>query len=263
MAQKTATAPKKIHTVRSNFYPFPYFLDGTEVRMRTDDVQYEPEWTRLQDPLKMDPNRVNCSYFRDARLYDSDTCFGFQVQHGVAKHNYERFKREVRKRPGWAGYRRPPKVVYEEVEDLDEFDDPISERYVVRKVIFPSVPGLRTPPPIIEVVRHVPHWVNVIRLPPPKKSTTKNPIIHTRVHGKYGNEDDIDHPRMFTLKMGKEVARLRTGLGLTQAQLASKINVDANYIRNVELGDILSFNSEDVVVKKLASALGVPSIKYQ
>ena len=68
---------------------------------------------------------------------------------------------------------------------------------------------------------------------------------------------------MFTDKMGKEISRIRNNLGITQVDLGKKINVDAGTIRDIELGGLITFNSEDVMVKSLAKALGLPSIKYQ
>lgn len=80
---------------------------------------------------------------------------------------------------------------------------------------------------------------------------------------KAGSADSDDYcPKMFTRSMGQMIAKARSAAGLSQKDLAMKINVTANMIRDIELGGIVPFNGADPMVKNLTSSLGLKRLRY-
>jgi len=219
-------------------------------------VEYDNQFQRVCDPYKMDPHKVRISHFKQGWIYDPDAQAGFKVQRHVAKSKYNNYKRRLRDREGWENYRRPPQIIYEEVKERNRI-------VIVKVTIYMRVAGIKLPEYTIEKVSRVPKGATLIRLP--KEDPKKNRVTDIAVTDPSEETDDKTSvsPRMFTPHMGKEIARLRNELELTQVELARIVCVDSNYIKNVELGGLISFNPEDVIVRKLARALGVPSIKYQ
>ena len=217
------------------------------------DIEYESR-PRFNDPQKMNPHKVRVLHFRPAYLYDTDAPVGFQVQRWVAKKKYSNYKQQIRSREGWKNYRRLPHIVYEEVREGNRI-------FMIKRTINMKVPGSRLPDFTVEKVTRVPKGATLIRLP--KEDPRKDQNVDAVFIDPLEADDKTNvSPKMFTLHMGREVARLRNDLGLTQTELAMIVNVDTNYIKNVELGELISFNPEDVIVRKLAKALGVQAIKY-
>ncbi|AGC02124.1 Helix-turn-helix XRE-family like protein [Acanthamoeba polyphaga moumouvirus] len=193
------------------------------------------------NPYKMNPHDVRIYHFKDARLYDNsirNTDASWEVQDWYARRKYNKWLRAVRRQEGWEGFRRPPIEIMQEVEDED------GNIIILRK----KVPFRKTLPRVVVA-----------------KDTSRNRSKYLPQSKEKGVKvDDTNfRPRMFTEKMGREICNLRNKLGLTQADLAKKINIDVNMIRNIEMGGLISFNSQDPMVRSLAKVLGVPSIKYQ
>ena len=222
---------------------------GLELADWGTDVQLEVEYEeppqnyghktgnkRFMDPYKMPRNAVRIRHFRDAKVYDPGAEKGFEVQRWYARRMYNAWLREVRKNSEWKYFRRARRLVYTEDDE---------EALVVFKRMTPFKTG--------EVVA--------------KKDGNKNPsrsaaTAQSKDRGVNVNDSDF-RPRMFTEKMGKDVATIRNGMSLSQAELAKMINVYAGTIRDIEAGGRVPFNPEDVMVKALAKALGLNSIKYQ
>lgn len=201
---------------------------------------------QMFDPYDMDRHDVRAKYFNDARLYDDNiNGSGWKIDNQSARTKYRQWLANVRREPGWEGFHRPPREVIEEVEGDD------GKSYTIRKIVPYRVPG---------VPYRAPYTIGN------RRETSKNrktPMLpQSKVKGATIDDENF-RAKMFTLTMGKEIAQLRNHLGLTQVELAKKINVDAPTIRNIELGGLVTFNSEDKMVKELARALNVPSIKYQ
>lgn len=191
------------------------------------------------NPYRMNRRDVRISHFKDARIYDSDINEpGWQIPTWVARKKYRQWLRSIRKIPGWEGFRRAPREIIQIIEDEE------GNTYVIRKLVPYKVYGPAT------------HHKEA------GKNSNKRLMPQSKDKGvRY--DDENFRPKMFTEKMGREISQLRTSLDLTQAELGKKINVDANMIRNIELGGLITFNSEDMMVKNLAKALGIPSIKYR
>lgn len=219
---------------------FPDWGTDTQLQVEYEEPAQNYEESnnprRFANPYKMPRNAVRIRHFRNARVYDGDAEKGFEVQRWFARKMYNAWLREVRKNPDWKNFRRNRRPVYVEEED---------EAGVVFKRMTPHATG--------EVFA--------------KKDGNKNPTRSTATaqsKDKGVSVEDTDfRPRMFTEKMGREIAQLRNNMSLTQADLAKMINVYAGTIRDIEAGGLVAFNPEDVVVKSLAKALGVASIKYQ
>jgi len=216
-------------------------LDEDSQNENYDTVSQQRRPRRFVNPYGMNKHNVSRYHFKDARIYDPDIKeSGWEIQPKIARKKYNDWVRSVRATPGWEGFHRAPRVVWQEFEDKD------GNTYVFRKVVQPRVPGM---------------GMAVARQNAGKNRRT-NIVSQSRTRG--GKPDDQDfRPKMFTSAMGREISRLRGLANLNQVDLARKINVDVNMIRNIELGGLITFNSEDVMVKALARALEVPSIKYQ
>ena len=183
---------------------------------------------KLIDPYKLPRNIVTVDHFLDARLYDDKLeGSGWTVPRSRAKAAYDKWLRYVRSKNGWEDFRRPLRNVVEEIEEED---------------------GSIT--------------YNVIQVP----HSSKLPNV-VRRSNKFSQqptqkEQDDTKPRIFTPNMGKEISRRRLSQGMTQFDLAKKINVDVSVIRDIELGGIIQYQLSDPMVKKLANAIGLSSIKY-
>lgn len=208
----------------------------------SDTTEYENNG-ELVDPNQIDRHCVTLKHFYDARLYDEDIVEdGWAVGKHWAKSNYRKWICQIRQEKGWYGFHRPP------YEHPEEYEDDQGRRFLVRKIIPYNLPGLPHKEPYYsEIYREI-------------KGKNRNQI---KPRVKRLTLDDEDYrAKIYTGKMGQEIARLRNSLDLTQAQLAMKINVDTATIRNIELGGYVTFNPQDVLTRELARALNVPSIKY-
>lgn len=192
----------------------------------------------LLNPYQMNRYHVKMHHFRDARIYDRQIKqSGWSVQKNVMRKKYNQWVRSIRRLRGWEDFRRAHREVVETVEGND------GNVYFIRHVTQPS------------------NYQHDRTLLP--KNNRKNKDLPPSTENGVNVLDENYRPKMFTMKMGQEIARLRTNLGLTQAELAKKINVDANMIRNIEVGGLITFNPRDNMVKSLARALDIPSIAYQ
>jgi DNA-binding XRE family transcriptional regulator len=189
----------------------------------------------MVDPYQLNRFEVHTSHFIDARLYDTDVEPGYEVQPFFAKKKYRRWLKIVRRNNSWERFRRPEHVLRE------EFDNHV----IIR------------PTAIAKTTSEV-----TSKYPAGKINRKYNLLPQSRDKG-ITVEDENFRGKMFTIKMGKEIAFARTELGMTQLDLGKKINISANVVRNIEHGDLVTFNSENPMVKNLAKALGLPSIKYQ
>lgn len=211
-------------------------------------MNYEVNQERdtIINPYSMDRHCVKAKHFSDARLYD-DTIEGseWQVSKYYARMKYRKWLSDVRSEAAWVGFHRPPR---EEVEEIEGDDGKI---YTIKKIVPYKVPGLPYKTPFI-----IGHRRGVGR------NSQVSLLPQARIKGTTICDEKF-RAKMFTITMGQKIARLRNDAGLTQAELAKKINVDAATIRNIELGNLITFNSEDKMVKELAKALNIPSIKYQ
>lgn len=208
----------------------------------TDSHETSKKDRHVQNPYQMNRHKVKLHHFRDARIYDTDiTEPGWEVPYYVAKKKYDQWLRAVRRKPGWENFRRPVVEVEEELEDED------GQVYVFRKIV-PRFQAPRT-----NQLGAQTYHRNNNRKRPYAQSVEKGVKV----------DDDRYRPRMITKQMGKEISRLRQAMGLTQAELAKKINVETNLIRDIELGDAVPYHPEDMILKNLARALNVPSIRYR
>lgn len=187
---------------------------------------------KILDPYRIDWNNVKISHFKDARIYDFQIKEpGWQVQRWYAKKKYLEWLRSVRKTPGWEDFRRAPIEVSQEMTDID------GNTYIVKKVI----PYSLTVKPKTKIQKYLP--------------------AASKIRGSKPDDDDF-RPKMFTRKMGLEISKCRNKLGLTQIEVARRMNVDVNIIRQIEMGGLIGFNPASILVKTLSRILGIPTIKY-
>ena len=213
-------------------------LEGWDVDLDVEYDESQPTQSKkFVDPYRMKRNLVRIKHFVDARCQDPELEAGFVHQPWYARKLYRQWLDGVRKNPGWEGFRRPPIIIREEIEQIDGS--------------------------IIIIQKKLPYTkVNAERNALGGKNRRTYTISLSKEKGV--KPDDPDYrPKMFTPKMGQLISHLRQEKGMMQTDLAKKINVDISTIRNIETGGLLPFNPEDVVVKSLAKVLGVPTIKYQ
>lgn len=190
------------------------------------------------DPYHMNRYHVRMHHFQDARIYDRQIKqAGWTIQRNIIRKKYNQWLRSIRSLRGWEDFRR----VHREVVERIQGDD--GNVYFVRHVV--------QSPPVNREKSLLP------------KNNKRNKDLPPSTENGINISDENYRPKMFTMKMGQEISRIRTNLGLTQAELAKKINVDANMIRNIEVGGLITFNPKDNMVKSLARALNIPSIVYQ
>lgn len=188
------------------------------------------------NPYKMNPFEVLKADFRDARLYDHDISDdGWKIPSYVVNRKYRRWLYKTRQEPGMRGLRRF-------VRHYEESDDNNDESVTQSK---PDVPRSTN-----------------IRQFQSGKNRNARLMPQSRVKGAQLGDEDFKG-KTFTFKMGTIIGALRQQNNMTQVDLARKLNVDAAMIRNIEKGGLINFNSEDIMVKEMAKALGVASIKYQ
>ena len=214
----------------------PDQMDETNETNETNEFVPKSKHDKFRDPYSMNRYHVRMHHFKDARVYDYDfEESGWQVQRWYARQMYNRWLRSIRKNFGWENFRRPVREIFEEQgEDGDTI--------VIRKLV-----------PIREF-QQVPKYNS--------GKNKKSSLAQSREKGVRPDDENF-RGKMFTEKMGKEISRLRNQFGMTQAELGKKINVDANTVRDIEHGGLITFNSEDVMVRSLANALGLQSIRYQ
>ena len=199
----------------------------------------KPKEERCTNPYSMPRRQVQAEHFADARLYDqSITEPGWEVPYARAKQEYNKWLNRVRRQPGWEKFRVPPR------EPREPRPDHTEGQVVTVTVVDRTVPTGRYVAPTHS-----------------NMSTQKQTVAQSKVKGAT-IEDDAYRARVFTERMGKEIAQTRTALNLTQAQLAKQINVDANMIRQIELGGSVPFNPEDLLTRSLAHALKLTHIAY-
>lgn len=224
-------------------YPISNVVFESEFQDQNQDLELDIEITNVPDtrtkpktkknkrpymnPYTMNRNQVRMGHFKDARNYDNNISEpDWEVQGWYARKKYTEWVKAIRKIPGWETFRRPLKEIFQKMEDEN------GNTYEVRKLVSNKTQSTRS-----------------------KNKKTNIPDKGIKL------DDEITRPKMFTEKMGKDIALHRNKLGLTQVDLGKKINVDANVIRDIEKGDLVNFNASDVVVRELSRVLGIP-IRY-
>lgn len=224
-----------------------------ELKQKCDNGQYI---SPVVDPYTMNKNLVKTVDFRDARLYDEDAPYGFVVQRWYAKKRYTEWLYNMRKQGGMANFKRNYTMVpVEQGNKIIYVKQVIVDRVADRPCDFIS----QTLPTDIVKIYDVTNPTTRYLEPglPNRKELPQSKS------GRMDIEDDNFRARTYTKKMGKMISRTRQKLGMTQLQLAEKINANVNLIRDIELGGIVMFNSEGLLAKSLAKALDLKSIKYQ
>jgi DNA-binding XRE family transcriptional regulator len=198
-------------------------------------VQLKKKKSPFPNPYEMSRRDVAIKHFRDARIYDEQAQEGFQVTSHFAKQKYHEWLRNIRKQRGWENFRRQYRISFVYKEIVDE-DGNVSHQLVradsIQKKANAGTNKNRTGTP---------------------QSALKGVKI----------DDEEFKAKMWTPAMGKEVARLRSSLEMTQADLAKKINVEPGIVRDIEQGGIVLYNPNDQMTRLLCKALNVSSIKYQ
>lgn len=231
-------------------------FDFNDLEIKREEKQsYKKVDINFINPYKMNYNHVHTYHFRDARLYDPDINEpNWEIQNQVARKKYRQWLKYIRSQPGKENFRRPWIEIYCEVEDED------NNIIFVRKL----VPYQRNSLDQQRQSIFVSPVKNVEIKMRQNAGTNHKQRLMPQSRDKGVKIDDVNfRPKMFTERMGKQISQLRNNLKLTQAELGKKINVDANTIKNIELGNLITFNSEDMMVKSLAKVLGLVNIKYQ
>ncbi|BCS83361.1 putative HTH-type transcriptional regulator [Cotonvirus japonicus] len=220
-------------------------MNNLEQEIFDTDFVVELKPKHFVSPYSRDPNNVRLADFTDARIYDhqlrekTSLGSGWQIQRSTARKRYSKWLRTVRRKQGWENFRRAP------IEVVQHVEDEYGNVYVIRKKI--------------NFNKRLP-TETVLRKNAGKNRYTGN--VQSKDKGVSVDDQDF-RPRMFTPKMGREISALRNKLGLNQAELGTKLNIDANTVKSIETGNLVSFNSEDPLVRNMARILGVPSIRYQ
>ena len=210
--------------------------------------KYRPKrgqgYTAYLNPYKMNPFEVRKADFREARLYDDEISEpGWSVQAYFANKKYRRWLYKTRQQPGMKGLRRTFVAHYDESDENDANGANEAQ----------SIPIISKPQTSQTYFQPYSR--------PSSRNHNQRLLPQSRVKGAKPGDDDFK-AKMFTSKMGTIIGALRQQKNITQVDLALKLNVDAAMIRNIEKGGLITFNSEDVMVKEMAKVLGVPSIKY-
>lgn len=194
-------------------------------------VREEKYWSACPPPpsFKHAPS-VHMQDFTDARIYDQNAEPGYEIQRHSAKKHYRAWLKGTRKQHGWENFRVGQKPKPLPIQDRDT-------------MIFNT-----NLPDKVDAISNTQRKIN-------------NKGILSQQPGMKIDDEDF-RAKKFTVQMGQEIARRRTDLDLTQAELAKKINVEAGIIRDIERGDIVFFNPADTMVLSLAKALSMPCIKY-
>lgn len=93
-----------------------------------------------------------------------------------------------------------------------------------------------------------------------KETKTNQPSIqhHVGFKRKINLLDDNPEPPKTLKEFGKEISKARNKLNITQAQLGSKINIQASVIKQYESGDVVA---NDNILKKICDALNLKKPK--
>lgn len=211
----------------------------------SDDSQKNNQ--QYVSPYRMNRHKVGLRHFRDARFYDKNLDeAGWSVQQWRRRQSYNDWKFSVRQLQGWENFRRPAR---DETREVRNSDGSVS---LVRRIIPYRVPGLDMKDVIV--------WEK--KLTPANKSKSSDVNV-VQANDVENDSDDVNmNTKKFTPAMGKMLSKLRTELNMLQSELGKKINVDAHTIANIEKGNKVIFNPEDKMVKDLAKALGLKSIRY-
>ena len=217
-------------------------MSAIYVTQEFQDEYYPPEKTsisknaRLRDPygIKNPIKKLSITpkSFCDARIYDKQIIeSGWNIQYGSAKRKFQRYVNRERRNDKY--FKRPMTEVSSFVQDEEgntiEYIDLVPVNYKVT---------LNNTGP------------------------NSQRVILPQARDGVSADDPAYVPRMFTARMGANVAKRRTELGMKQSDLAKRLNVDEATIRNIEKGDKHAFNPENALTLALARALNLPSIKY-
>lgn len=246
--------------------------------------------------IQLNPNEVRLHHFKKGKYYDNTLTDEWEVQKWRAKREYNRWLRKMRKIPGNELFRRKleevfilrrvnynnnlvikKQFVYKDgsfkrkyretsIDIMDEDGTPYTRKvYVPIENDFFGINNNLPSTQISHVINNSSSSLsdNVLR----KRTSNTNPMSNrllpqSRIRGVKPDDENF-RAKFFTEKMGRDIRNLRNSLQLTQADLAKKINVSTNVIKNIEHGGLITFHPEDLMVKSLAKALGVTSIKYQ
>jgi DNA-binding XRE family transcriptional regulator len=228
-----------------------------------DDLPKQPElpikYVGIRNPYNMDWNKVKVAHFKSARHNDPEEEKGFVYQKSQARRYYRRWLKTVRQQEGWADFRR---------EENTPSYNPLANSTIIpgRYVKNPETGEwvLRTELNQIMTKLHDQKRNQYNQNRKMNRSSNSNAkfLPQSTVKG-VSIDDDEFRPKLFTHRMGQQISQIRHSLKMTQSELAKKINVEANVIRNIELGGLITFNSEDSMVINLAKALELPSIRYE
>ena len=208
----------------------------------------------FQDPYAMKPTKVRTQHFYDGRAHDPDTEAGFQVQRMYARRAYRNWLTAVRRQPGWGDFRRDrpePERIDRTVTwvgwGIGVTHDQHGRPFDAETVAF----NLSKITDASERDKFVAH----------ARGRAAHQTASATIKGVKITDEEY-RAKTFTRKMGLSVAEHRLGLNKNQEQLALLANIDVATLRAIERGDH-PYNPQDVVVKNLAKALGLPTIKYQ
>ena len=229
--------------------------------------KYSANNKKFVNPYKMNPYDVKPWHFRDARLYDKQIKeSGWEIQRSHANKKYRQWVCKIRKFPEMRNFHRlmTEIVVNEPYYYYDNNSELVEDTRPVIKVISmtnylkgeeESVKRGYAVPTGTVVFKKETNNIHVV----PKEITDVAQSVEKGV-----KIDDPNYiPKMFTETMGRYISQTRNSLGLTQAQVAKKINVDSNTIKNIEKGGLVSFNAGSDLVKNLSRVLNLPTINYQ
>lgn len=205
----------------------------------TVDDEYdlpETDGTVHKNPYEINRHNVKMGDFRDARSYDSNIDDGWQIQKGQARGKYKNWVKSVRQLPDWQDFKRDPREVT--YEDRDEDGNIVETR--VR--VFPRVPCREDIPDQV---------ISQKTYTPTSKKWKKDP---TAVEPEIVEE-------LFTLKMGKRIAEARSRKGMKQVELARKLNVNVTVVKEIEIGDKVTFSRSSELVVNLERILEI-EIEY-
>lgn len=184
---------------------------------------------RFNNQNNISPYDIHINSFTNGDLSSDDD---FEIQSWARKKNYNKWLHNVRKMKGWENFKRCKSP------EPNNFD--------------PSVLILGEKPKDVD---------SVILVKSNKNTQKKNLVAGSKVRGqKYDDPEYI--PRMVTHKMGSEISRARQRLNISQIDLAKRLNVNVNYIRDIELGNLVTFNSRDPVFIQMARELNLTPIQY-
>jgi hypothetical protein len=219
------------------------------------------------DPYRMNPYNVRTCHFENALLYDQEL-----VSSGLATKNCTEWKiskqASRKKYREWLAYqrsfdtsfRRFPVLLVEEV--LDNEGNTYRTKEIVQCNNIPEGAVRQYNNGNVYYLLELPDMIVTPNNSEPQKIFGKTGIniACSKIKGASPDSDGYV-PKMFTAKMGRKILQARNYQKLTQQQVADKLNMNVGIVRDIELGDILSFNEE--VCKKLRNILQMESLKYE